>query len=188
MLCPRCGSFKVSETKNLEGIPDVYTYRCIDCQDGFDEDNLGNVDELIHLFSDGACSKNPGPAGAGVLMRYKKYERRISKFLGDATNNIAELTAILIGLKEVKSHKRHIPVKVYTDSQYSIGVLSNLTWKPKKNVALINDIKALISTFDKVTFVKVKGHSDHIENNITDKLAVDAYRTRKNTSIKNCIK
>lgn len=130
--------------------------------------------ETIALYTDGACSCNPGPAGAGVLMMYKSHEKRISKFLGHATNNIAELSAIKIGLESVTDRSK--TVIVYTDSQYSIGVVSNPTWKPKKNKELIKEIKDLISTFDRVEFEWVKGHSDNRENNIVDELAVRAYK------------
>ena len=145
-------------------------------------------EEPIHLYTDGACSPNPGPSGAGVLMRYKGHERKISKFLGHGTNNTAELTAIKVALQEVKEANRNIPSIIYTDSQYSIGVLSNLTWKPKKNIALINELKAIMASFAKITFVKVRGHSDHAENNIVDKLAVDACRNRTDSSVRSVSK
>lgn len=133
--------------------------------------------DLIHLHTDGACSGNPGPAGIGVLMKYRDNERRISKFLGHATNNIAELTAVKVALESVKN--KTIPVVIYTDSQYTIGVLG--TWKPKKNVELISEIKSLISTFSKVSFVWVRGHNGNKENEIVDDLAVSAYKTKSDS-------
>ena len=136
----------------------------------------GNA-ETIRLHTDGACSCNPGPAGAGVLMQYKQHEKRNSKFLGPATNNIAELTAIKIGLGAVTDKNKQ--VIVYTDSQYSIGVLSNPTWKPKKNKELIKEIKEIMLDFKDLSFQWVKGHSDNRENNIVDELAVRAYRDKQ---------
>ena len=180
MICPTCGSHKVSEY--TDDAPKMYSYWCLECQDGFNEGDFEAMadkhdEELICLYTDGACSRNPGPAGAGVLMRYKQHEKRISKFLGNATNNIAELTAIKIALESVTDNSKKIII--YTDSQYSIGVLSNPTWKPKKNKELIIEIKNLLKTFRRVNFEWVKGHSDHSENNIVDELAVRAYRDRK---------
>ena len=139
-------------------------------------------EETIELYTDGACSCNPGPAGAGILMMYKSHEKRISKFLGHATNNIAELSAIKIGLEAVSDKSKDI--MIYTDSQYSIGVLSNPTWKPKKNKELIKEIKDIIATFNKVDFQWVKGHSDSRENNIVDELAVRAYNTCKDFEVR----
>lgn len=176
-MCPKCGSYKVHETTH-EG-PKIYQFWCIECMDGFNEGDLdmSTNEEKIHIYTDGACSRNPGPAGVGVLLRYKNHERRISKFLGNATNNIAELTAIKIALESITDSTKS--VVIYSDSQYSIGVCSNPTWKPKKNVELISEIKKLISKFNKVEFEWVKAHNGHPDNEAVDKLAVQAYTTRK---------
>ena len=135
------------------------------------------MSDIVKLYTDGACSGNPGPAGAGVLLIYKQHEKRISKFLGHATNNIAELSAIKIALETVIDKSKSL--EIYTDSQYSIGVVSNPTWKPKKNKELIKEIKDLVATFNKVSFTWVKGHSTDAENNIVDELAVRAYKDKK---------
>jgi len=181
MICPKCGSHKVSE--NTGDLPKIYEYWCIECSDGFCEGDYAELDEEpILLYTDGACSKNPGPAGAGVLMRFGKHEKRISKFLGHATNNIAELTAVKVGLEAVKDKTK--PIMVYTDSQYTIGVLSNPNWNPKKNKELIKEIKDMIELFPRVHFTWVKGHSDHPENNIVDELAVRAYNTCKDFEVR----
>jgi ribonuclease HI len=76
----------------------------------------------IHVFTDGACSGNPGPAGVGVVLYYNEHKKEISKFIGNATNNIAELTAIKIGLEAIKSTYRNLPVIIYTDSAYSLKI------------------------------------------------------------------
>jgi len=138
--------------------------------------------EPIRLYTDGACSPNPGPAGAGVLMKYKQHEKRISKFLGVATNNIAELTAVKIALEAVTDNSK--PLVIYTDSQYTIGVLSNPTWNPKKNKKLIAEIKDILTTFKSVDFQWVKGHSGNIENEIVDQLAVRAYNNKKDFEVR----
>ena len=127
----------------------------------------------ICIFTDGASSGNPGPAGIGVFMRFGAHEKEISKFIGEATNNIAELKAIEAGLLAVKN--TDLPVLVYTDSNYAYGVLS-LGWKSKKNKEIIEGIKKRISKFKNLTFVKVKGHSGHEGNERADYLATTAIK------------
>ena len=124
---------------------------------------------MIELYTDGACSGNPGLAGAGVVLKYGEHVKTISMGLGRATNNIAELTAIKIGLEALT--RKDIPIKVYTDSQYAVGVLS-MGWNVNKNVELVDEIKVLIDIFKDVTFEKVKGHSGHEWNEQADQLAV----------------
>lgn len=135
-----------------------------------------NHDEFEHaicLYTDGAASGNPGPSGIGVLLRFKEYEKEISEYIGDATNNIAELKAIEAGLSLLKNNK--IPVVVFTDSTYSIGVLA-LGWKAKKNQELVKRIKKKISEFKDIKFIKVKGHSGMPENERADYLATSAIK------------
>ena len=97
--------------------------------------------------------------------------RELSEFLGDGTNNIAELMAILRGLQEVKDRAR--PVYVYSDSEYSIGLLTK-NWKAKKNIELIAELRDLCRTFRDLHFVKVAGHAGIPLNERTDQLARDA--------------
>ena len=130
--------------------------------------------DAICLYTDGAASGNPGPAGIGALLQYGKHKKEISKYIGKATNNIAELEAIKIGLLSINDSS--LPVIVFTDSSYAFGVLS-LSWKAKKNQALIIEIKEIIKTFKNVKFIKVKGHADNEGNNIADMLAVSAIKT-----------
>jgi len=129
--------------------------------------------DAIHVWTDGACTDNPGPAGIGVVIIDGKERRELSEFLGIGTNNIAELTAIQRGLEEVGDRKR--TVVVYTDSAYSIGVLSK-NWKPKKNVELIADLRELAREFADLRFVKVAAHSGIALNERVDQLAVEAVR------------
>src|ERR1041384_777296 len=111
----------------------------------------------IHVWTDGACSGNPGPAGLGVVVVGDGTgHREISEYLGEATNNIAELTAILRGLQTVSDRTR--PVIVYSDSAYSIGLLSQ-NWKAKKNVELVRELRELCRQFADLRFVKVLAHS-----------------------------
>jgi ribonuclease HI len=132
-------------------------------------------DGTIHVWTDGACTGNPGPAGLGVVVIDGKARKEHAEYLGQGTNNIAELTAILRGLELVSEPTR--PVRVYTDSQYSIGVLS-LGWKAKANVELIAKIKDRLAGFADVRFVKVPGHAGVPENERCDQLATGSISGR----------
>lgn len=129
--------------------------------------------ERVQIFTDGACSGNPGLCGIGIVMKYGPRIRHFSECLGHGTNNIAELTAILRALRMVK--KPEVPVVIYTDSQYALGVLS-LGWKARENKALVEDIRREMRRFKEVTFVKVDGHADVHFNNMADQLARDSLR------------
>lgn len=136
----------------------------------------GVPDDAIHVWTDGACTGNPGPAGAGVVIVDGKERRELSEYLGQGTNNIAELTAILRGLESVTDRKR--PVVVYSDSQYSIGLLTQ-GWKAKANVELVEQLRALCRQFADLRFVKVAGHAGIPLNERTDQLARDAISRRR---------
>ena len=109
-------------------------------------------------------------------MKYGARIRHVSESLGHGTNNIAELTAILRALRMVKNPE--IPVVVYTDSQYALGVLS-LGWKAKQNRVLVEDIRREMQRFREVRFVKVAGHADIHLNNMADELARDSIRKER---------
>ncbi len=136
-------------------------------------------DDAVQVWTDGACTGNPGPAGLGVVVIDGTERRELSEFLGDGTNNIAELMAILRGLQEVKDKAR--PVYVYTDSQYSIGLLTK-PWKPKKNIELIAELRELCRGFSTLHFVKVAGHAGIPLNERVDQLARDAVTRRGSTN------
>jgi ribonuclease HI len=130
----------------------------------------------IHVWTDGACTGNPGPAGLGVVIVDGEKHTEISEYLGDGTNNIAELTAILRGLESVEDKTR--PVIVYSDSQYSIGLLTQ-AWKAKKNVELVEELRATCREFKDLRFVKVAGHAGIPLNERVDQLARDAVVRRR---------
>jgi ribonuclease HI len=132
--------------------------------------------DAIQVWADGACTGNPGPAGLGVVLLDGTDKKELSEYLGEGTNNIAELTAILRGLEEVKDRKR--PVYVYTDSQYSIGLLTK-PWKPKKNLELVAELRALCREFPNLHFVKVAGHAGIPLNERVDELARQAVERRR---------
>jgi len=128
-------------------------------------------ENAIRVFTDGAASGNPGPAGIGVLLIYGNNEKTISRYIGHATNNIAELKAIEAALLEIKNRK--LPVRLFTDSAYSLGALT-LGWKAQKNVELIAGIQKLMRTFSDLKILKVKGHAGMEENETADRLATEA--------------
>lgn len=129
--------------------------------------------DKICVFTDGASSGNPGPSGIGVLLRYGKHEKEITQFIGNATNNIAELKAIQAGLAAVKN--TDIPVRLFTDSKYAYGLLV-LGWKPRKNQEIVDTIKKTITKFKDLKIIKVKGHSGHAGNEKADILATSAIK------------
>ncbi len=129
--------------------------------------NLADLEAIV-VYTDGACSGNPGPAGIGALLRYQGREREISESIGTATNNIAELKAVQAALAAIRN--RQMPVVLYTDSQYVRGLLIK-GWKAKKNTELVNEIRALARTFPKLTIHWVEGHAGHEDNERVDKLA-----------------
>ncbi len=132
-------------------------------------------EDKICVFTDGACSGNPGPAGIGVWLRYGEHEKEISKFIGNATNNIAELKAIEAGLSALKH--TDIPVRLFTDSKYAYGLLV-LNWKARKNQEIVESIKKTMDRFKDLQIIKIKGHSGHPGNERADFLATSAFQCR----------
>ena len=122
----------------------------------------------IHVWTDGGANPNPGPAGIGVVIVDGESHKELSEFLGHGTNQIAELTAILRGLQEIRDRTR--PVVVYSDSAYSIGLLTQ-NWKAKANVELVARLRAMCQEFPDLRFVKVAGHSGVALNERVDQLA-----------------
>ncbi len=127
-----------------------------------------NGDEPVVIYTDGACSGNPGPAGSGVLLSYQGKTREIAHYVGIATNNVAELYAVKLALEMLT--RKDLPVDLYTDSTYVIGVLQK-GWKAKENVPLIEEIRATLSGFKDVQLRKVKGHAGIGPNERADELA-----------------
>ena len=115
----------------------------------------------IFVFTDGACTGNPGPAGIGVFLQYRDHRKEISRFIGSGTNNTAELIAIKVALQEIKDPT--LPVALFTDSSYCYGVLTG-SFKAKKNRDLVEQIKKEMHRFPLLKFIKVEGHKG-IEGN-----------------------
>jgi ribonuclease HI len=127
----------------------------------------------IEVWTDGACSGNPGPMGIGVVVLDGGARRELGEYLGSGTNNIAELVAIERGLvvaSELTKGDRDRAVRVYSDSSYAIGLLDK-GWKAKANQELVARIRKLVATHRRLSFVKVSGHAGVPENERCDELA-----------------
>lgn len=142
-----------------------------------------NTPTHVEIFTDGACSGNPGPGGYGVILRYKGKEKELSGGDYNTTNNRMELMGVIVGLSELN---RRCKVMLYTDSRYIVdainkGWLENWkknNWTRAKSKPVLNDdlwkqLDILISKHD-VKFNWVKGHASHPENERCDRLAVAA--------------
>lgn len=143
----------------------------------------------IELFTDGACSGNPGPGGWGVVLRFGEHEKELSGGERNTTNNRMELTAVIKGLSALKEPCK---VRLVTDSKYvadGIGKGWAETWKKNgwrkadKKPALNADLwEKLLTLLDihEVAIEWVKGHAGHPENERCDRLAVEYYNSLKN--------
>jgi len=134
-------------------------------------------DELL-VFADGACSGNPGPAGLGAIAMWDDQSSELSEYLGEATNNIAELTAILRAVE--LAHKLERPLRLYTDSQYSIGVLTK-GWKARANQVLVAEVRQALEAHPDAKLFHVRGHQGVRLNEHADELAVRAVKNRNST-------
>ncbi len=136
----------------------------------------------IEIFTDGACSGNPGPGGWGAILRWKDTEKELSGGAVETTNNRMELTAVIEALKALKVR---CVVSLYTDSKYVMeGVTKWLpNWKanhwktankksPVKNIDLWQALDELLPQHE-ILWNWVKGHNGHPENERVDKLARD---------------
>ncbi len=133
----------------------------------------------VEIFTDGACSGNPGPGGWGTILRFGAVERELSGDEAPTTNNRMELMAAIAGLEALK---RPCRVRLYTDSQYlRDGITKWLPgWKargwrtaakePVKNVDLWQRLEAAAAPHE-VEFLWVRGHAGHPENERADALA-----------------
>lgn len=135
----------------------------------------------VEIYTDGACSGNPGKGGWGVILIYKGREKELSGFEEQTTNNRMELKAVIEGLKALKEP---CSVKLYSDSAYVVNAFQQGwvdEWKkngwtrgPKKeelkNADLWQELDSLIQKH-RIQWIKVKGHADNEYNNRCDKLA-----------------
>jgi len=131
----------------------------------------------IHLWSDGACSGNPGPAGAGTVLLFGDRRKEMSTWLGEGTNNVAELVAVLQGLEALRLPVRRKLV-VHTDSQYVIGVLAR-GWKARANGELVQQLREHLEGISGVVWHWVRGHEGVELNERCDELARLAIERRE---------
>ena len=137
---------------------------------------------LIQIYTDGACSGNPGAGGWGVILRYGKVEKELCGGNSSTTNNRMELQAVIEALKALK---KECQIELYTDSRYVMdGVNEWLpNWKKNgwrttnkksevKNIDLWQELDSLLPQH-KIKWIWVKGHNGHPENERVDKLARD---------------
>ncbi len=145
-------------------------------------------DDVVDIYTDGACSGNPGPGGWGVVMRWKSVEKEFSHFEAETTNNRMELMAAIVGLEKLKRGVGQ--VRIHTDSTYVKDGITKwiFGWKkngwktsnkkPVKNQDLWMRLDEALKGKD-VEWHWIKGHSGHPENERCDemaRLAIKQYR------------
>ncbi len=143
------------------------------------------MDKVI-IYTDGACSGNPGPGGWGSILMMGENRKEISGGKKDTTNNVMELTAVIEALKLLK---RPCKVDLYSDSAYVVNAFlqnwilgwikngwKNSSKEEVKNKELWQELFSLTKIHD-VTFHKVKGHADNEYNNRCDELARNAIKS-----------
>lgn len=136
-----------------------------------------NGDEVL-VYADGACSGNPGPAGVGAVALWADQRRELSEYIGEATNNIAELTGILRAAELATELGR--PLRLYTDSTYSIGVLTQ-GWKVRANKELVAKVRQVLDAHPDTKLLHVRGHQGVRLNEEADGLAVRAVQDKAST-------
>lgn len=141
--------------------------------------------EEVIIYTDGACSGNPGAGGWGSILMYKDIKKEIFGGKENTTNNVMELTAVIEGIKLLKFPCK---VKIYSDSAYVVNAFNqkwiygwikngwkNASKEPVKNKELWQELYNLTKIHD-VEFIKVKGHADNEFNNRCDELARNAIK------------
>ncbi len=138
-------------------------------------------DDTVDIFTDGACSGNPGPGGWAAILRWRGTEKELSGFVADTTNNRMEMMAAIQG---VEALRRGVRARLYTDSTYVRDGITRWIerWKqngwrtaakkPVKNEDLWRRLDTALQGHD-VEWHWVKGHSGHVENERADQLARD---------------
>lgn len=148
--------------------------------------------ELIEVYTDGACSGNPGKGGWAAILIYKQHRKYLSGGYRKTTNNRMELMAVIEALSSIKPQfRQQIPVIVYSDSKYIVDNINNghiYKWTNKKfknvkNPDLWEKLIQLISEFKDIKFVWIEGHSTNTINNQCDKMAVNAYQNKNTLNI-----
>ena len=144
--------------------------------------------KTVTLYTDGACSGNPGPGGWGAILEYMGHEKELSGGEKNTTNNRMELTAVI---KALQALKEPCTVELYSDSKYVLDALQKgwaVSWrkrgwiksdkKPALNPDLWETLLDLVETHD-VRYHWVKGHASNPKNNRCDELAVNEWKRLK---------
>lgn len=147
--------------------------------------------ESVNIYTDGACSGNPGPGGWGVLIKYQDREVELMGGELETTNNRMEMMAAIMALESLKSVKK---VNIHTDSTYLRDGITKwiIKWKangwrtstkkPVKNIDLWKRLEAVTALHD-IEWHWVKGHAGHPENERVDRLAGIALTQKRNTNV-----
>lgn len=140
----------------------------------------------VEIYTDGACSGNPGKGGYGILMRVagKNYQKTYAKGFRKTTNNRMELMAVIVALEQLKTNDNQ--VHIYTDSKYVSDAINQKWifgwikrgWKNVKNPDLWQQFYKLYQ-LHKPQFHWIKGHAGHPENELCDQLAVAAAKSNQ---------
>jgi ribonuclease HI len=149
---------------------------------------MDNLRKTVNIYTDGACSGNPGPGGWAAILEFGQHRKELSGYMAGTTNNRMELFAAISGLGALKEPCN---VNLYSDSNYLVQAFNEHWienwkkngWKTSGGGKVENqDLWFILSAQTKkhhVSFFKVKGHADHPENNRCDELAraaIDEYR------------
>ncbi len=141
--------------------------------------------KIVDIYTDGACSGNPGEGGYGIVMMYNGARKEVNKGFKHTTNNRMELLAVIDALNLLKEPCR---VNLYSDSKYVVQAITDgwlvgwvqKNWKnskkePVKNIDLWKQLLPLLNKHE-IEFIWVKGHADNVENERCDELARDAIK------------
>ena len=142
--------------------------------------------ETVHIYTDGACSGNPGPGGYGIVMEWvgKPYKKEFLEGYLKTTNNRMELLAVIVALEQIKVN--NLTIKVFSDSKYVVDAVNLnwiMGWKKKRfaNVKNVDLWKRFITLYElhKPEMIWIKGHNNHPQNERCDQLAVTASKRKK---------
>ncbi len=144
--------------------------------------------KIVDIYTDGACSGNPGQGGYGIVMMYNGARKEVNKGFVMTTNNRMELLAVIDALSLLKEPCK---VRLYSDSKYVVSAIKEgwligwiaKNWKnskkePVKNIDLWKELIPLIEKHE-VEFIWVKGHADNVENERCDELAREAIKNNQ---------
>ncbi len=151
---------------------------------------MANLKKQVEIYTDGACSGNPGAGGWGAVLMYGDHKLEMSGFEDNTTNNKMELTAAVKALEKLKEPCR---VNLYSDSAYLVNAFIQgwldkwvkAGWKRNKNEEVKNvelwQQLLKLSEYHEIKWIKVKGHADNEYNNRCDKLATDEIKKNMGT-------